>query len=918
MAKEIKASKSHKSYTHKRLSKKSYSDKNSQKGKKYIYYFGGGKAEGTGEMKDLLGGKGANLAEMTNLGIRVPPGSTITTEACNLFYENDLNSPKWIDDEMRRHLARLEREMGKKFGNADDPLLVSVRSGAKFSMPGMIDTILNLGLNDQSVKGLAKKSKNERFAYDCYRRFISMFGAVVLGIEKSEFEQIVAKKKEQRQIKQDSSLITDDLKDIVQKFKALIKKKSGEDFPSDPYGQLFLARDAVFKSWNNPRAIEYRRLYNIPSHLGTAVTVQTMVFGNLGETSATGVGFTRNPSTGENVFYGEFLVNAQGEDVVAGIRTPQPIKEMDKKLLAVYKQLKAITAKLEHHYKDLQDFEFTVQEGKLFMLQTRIGKRTTQAAVKIAVDLVKEKLLTKEEALLRIDPEDLNQLLHPRLDPKAEIRVIAKGLAASPGAASGRVVFSAEEAVRMAQKNEKVILVRHETNPDDIHGMVVAQGVLTSRGGMTSHAAVVARGMGKPCVAGAEQIKVNEEKRFFSVGSLVVRGLEIITINGSTGEVILGEVPTVTAELSGEFAEFMGWADKNRKLKVRTNADTPPDAEVAYKFGAEGIGLCRTEHMFFAPERVPIVQEMIMASNREERKRALDKLLPFQKADFKGIFLAMKGNPVTIRTLDPPLHEFLPKREVLMAELAELKAKGGDAIKIAEKERLLKRVEELAEFNPMLGHRGCRLGITFPEITTMQAKAIFEAAVEASKEGIEVHPEIMIPLVGFPAEFIHQKEIVVRVANEVLAKSKHKIKYLIGTMIEVPRAAWAADKIAQEAEFFSFGTNDLTQLTLGFSRDDAGKFLKDYQEKGILPKDPFVHLEKEGVGAAIRMAIEKGKKTRKDLKVGICGEHGGDPESIAFFHELGLDYVSCSPYRVPIARLAAAHAVLGQAATASK
>ncbi|HXF49158.1 MAG TPA: pyruvate, phosphate dikinase [Verrucomicrobiae bacterium] len=885
-----------------------------------MYYFGGGKAEGSGVMKDLLGGKGANLAEMTNLGVPVPPGFTITTEACNLFYENDLRTPKWLDDEMHKYMARLEREMGKKFGHAEDPLLVSVRSGAKFSMPGMMDTILNLGLNDQTVKGLAKKTKNERFAYDCYRRFISMFGAVVLGIEKSEFEEIVTKKKEQRQIKQDSSLTTDDLKDIVQKFKTLVKKKSAEDFPADPYRQLFWARDAVFKSWNNPRAIEYRRLYGIPSHLGTAVTVQTMVFGNLGETSATGVGFTRNPSTGENVFYGEFLVNAQGEDVVAGIRTPQPIKEMEKKLPAVYKQLKTITAKLEHHYKDLQDFEFTVQEGKLFMLQTRVGKRTTQAAVKIAVDFVKEKLLTKEEALLRIDPEDLNQLLHPRLDPKAEIRVIARGLAASPGAASGRVVFSAEEAVRMAQKKEKVILVRQETNPDDIHGMVVAQGVLTSRGGMTSHAAVVARGMGKPCVAGAEQIKVNEEKRFFSVGSLVVRGLEIITINGSTGDVILGEVPTVTAELSGEFAEFMGWADKIRSLKVRANADTPQDAEVAYKFGAEGIGLCRTEHMFFAPERVPIVQEMIMAENREERKRALDKLLPFQKADFKGIFLAMKGNPVTIRTLDPPLHEFLPKRELLMVELAELKAKNGDPLKIAEKERLLKRVEELSEFNPMLGHRGCRLGITFPEITEMQARAIFEAALEAAKEGVEVHPEIMIPLVGFPSEFKHQKEIVINVANEVFSKSKskYKLKYLIGTMIEVPRAALVADRIAEEAEFFSFGTNDLTQLTLGFSRDDAGKFLKEYQEKGILKSDPFVHLETEGVGAAIKMAIEKGKKGRKDLKVGICGEHGGDPESITFCHEIGLDYVSCSPYRVPIARLAAAHSVLGRATVASK
>jgi len=904
---------------HKEITKKRRSEKPPPKDSKFIYFFGGGKAEGNGQMKDLLGGKGANLAEMVNLGIPVPPGFTITTEACNLFYKNDLDSPKWLNDETRRYMGKIEREMGKKFGDPNDPLLVSVRSGAKFSMPGMMDTILNLGLNDVTVKGLAKKSKNERFAQDSYRRFIQMFAAVVLGIEKSEFEEIITKKKEQRQIKQDSSLSADDLKDIIQKFKNLIRKKTGEDFPADQYQQMEMARDAVFKSWNNPRAIEYRRLYNIPTNIGTAVNVQAMVFGNMGETSATGVGFTRNPSTGENLFYGEYLVNAQGEDVVAGIRTPSPIKELDKKMPAVAKQLKSITSKLERHYKDLQDFEFTVQEGKLFMLQTRVGKRTTQAAVKIAVDMVKEKMLSKEEALLRIDPEDLNQLLHPRIDPEAEIRVIAKGLAASPGAASGRVVFSAEDAVRMAQKGEKVLLVRQETNPDDIHGMVVAQGVLTARGGMTSHAAVVARGMGKPCIAGTEQMKVNEEKRFFSVGSIVVRGLELITINGSTGEVILGEVPTVEAELTGEFAEFMHWADKIRQLKVRANADTPHDADVAYKFGAEGIGLCRTEHMFFAPERIPLVQEMIMAASREERKHALAKLLPFQKADFKGIFLAMKGNPVTIRTLDPPLHEFLPKREVLMVEIAELKAKAGDPIKLAEKEHLLKRVEELTEFNPMLGHRGCRLGITFPEITEMQAKAIFEAGIEAVKNGVEVHPEIMIPLVGFPAEFKHQKEIIDRVAEQVLSgKHKNKFKYIVGTMIEVPRAALLADKIAEDAEFFSFGTNDLTQLTLGFSRDDAGKFLKDYQEKGILPNDPFVHLETEGVGAAIKMAIEKGKKTRKDLKVGICGEHGGDPESIAFCNEIGLDYVSCSPYRVPIARLAAAHAVLGKATVASK
>jgi pyruvate,orthophosphate dikinase len=785
-----------------------------------------------------------------------------------------------------------------------------VRSGAKFSMPGMMDTILNLGLNDETVQGLAIKTKNERFAYDSYRRFIQMFGNVVLEMDKSEFEHLIERKKEEKAIKLDTELTADDLKDLVKQFKNLVKEKTGIDFPQDPKRQLEMARNAVFKSWNNPRAITYRKLNDIPDYLGTAVNVQTMVFGNMGDDSATGVGFTRNPSTGEKEFYGEYLTNAQGEDVVAGVRTPHPIADLKKEMPGVYQQLREITSKLEKHYRDVQDFEFTVEKGKLYMLQTRTGKRTAFAAVKIAVDMVKEKLITKEEALLRLDPQQIDQLLHPIIDPKAKVKVIAKGLPASPGAATGKAVFTADEAAKLGEK-EKVILVRMETCPDDIHGMDAAQGILTARGGMTSHAAVVARGMGKPCVAGCEEIKVDEKGKKFTVGDLTIKEGDWITIDGGTGRVILGQVPTIEPELTGAFGELMSWADKIRKLGVRANADTPHDAQVARNFGAEGIGLCRTEHMFFAEDRLPHMIEMILAETEEERRKALDKLLPMQKSDFKGLFKVMQGFPVTIRLLDPPLHEFLPKRENLIVEIATLKATGGDPDLIAEKEKLLARVEALHEFNPMLGLRGCRLGITLPEITEMQARAIFEAACELYKEEkIKVVPEVMIPLVGHVNELKAQKAIITRIAEETMKRYGVKIDYLVGTMIELPRAAVTADEIASEAEFFSFGTNDLTQTTFGFSRDDAVKFLNFYVDKGILPKDPFVTLDQEGVGKLVEMGTAKGRKTRKNLKVGICGEHGGDPASIEFCHKVGLNYVSCSPYRVPIARLAAAQAVI--------
>jgi len=902
--------------TKKRLARKPKSKKTKeiffQRGR-FIYYFGDKKAEGNGKMKDILGGKGAGLAEMTNAGAPVPPGFTISTQACRLFYENDMRFSKGLEKEIKKYLARVEKSMGAKFGDPSKPLLVSVRSGAKFSMPGMMDTVLNLGLNDKTAGGLSKKTGNERFVYDSYRRFVQMFGNVVLGIDKEQFERILQRKKDAKRIKQDTSLLMEDLKELVKEFKVKTKQKTRETFPADPFEQLRMTIEAVFKSWNNPRAIAYRRLHKIPGDLGTAVNVQAMVFGNMGEDCATGVGFTRNPSTGENEFYGEYLINAQGEDVVAGIRTPKPISELKQEMPRVYKELRSITSRLEKHYKDMQDFEFTVQQGKLYLLQTRTGKRTAPAAVKIAVDMVKEKLIKKNEAISRIEPVQLNQLLHRRIDPNASVRVIARGLAASPGAAVGKVVFSAEEAVRWNQEKEKVILVRHETNPDDIQGMAAAEGILTARGGMTSHAAVVARGMGKCCVVGCESIKINEQRKQFMVNGIIVRERDIISLNGTTGEVVLGTVPTIEAELTGEFGEFMKWADQIRGLNVRTNADTPKDAAQAIKFGAEGIGLCRTEHMFFAEERLPIVQEMILAKTSTERQAALDRLLPFQKSDFKAIFEAMQGLPVTIRTLDPPLHEFLPNREELTEEIARLKAKeDADPALIEEKEALLNRVEELHETNPMLGHRGCRLGIAYPEITEMQARAIFEAACELAKHKKKVFPEVMIPLVGHVNEFRNQRQVVVRVAEETQKKYRVKIKYLVGTMIEIPRACLTADEIASEAEFFSFGTNDLTQMTYGFSRDDAGKFLQYYTDHGILDQDPFVSLDQSGVGQLVEMGVKKGRLTRKDLKVGICGEHGGDPDSVIFCHEVGLDYVSCSPYRVPIARLAAAQAAIGK------
>jgi pyruvate,orthophosphate dikinase len=880
----------------------------SKGGKKYVYYFGDGKAEGNGQMKDLLGGKGAGLAEMTNTGVPVPSGFTITTEVCNIFYKVGSKVPTEVTKQQAKYVEILEGSMGAKLGDLHNPLLVSVRSGSKFSMPGMMDTILNLGLNDETVHGLITKTKNERFAYDCYRRFIQMFGNVVLEMEKNEFEHILQSKKEELGVILDTDLKADDLKDLILRYKKTVKEATGKEFPQDARVQLDMARDAVFKSWMNPRAITYRKLNDIPNNLGTAVNVQAMVFGNMGDDSATGVGFTRNPATGENKFYGEYLTNAQGEDVVAGIRTPQAITKLEKEMPAVYRQLRAITSKLEKHYRDIQDFEFTIQKGKLYMLQTRTGKRTAPAAVRIAVEMVDEGLITKEEAILRIDPASLDQLLHPVIDPKAKVKVIAKGLPASPGAATGIVVFTADEAVKRA--GEKTILVRNETSPDDIHGMDAAQGILTARGGMTSHAAVVARGMGKCCVAGCEEIKVDEKGKKFSVKDCVVKEGDWITLNGTTGEVILGRVPTIEPSLSGEFGKLMKWADSFRKIGVRANADIPHDAHVARGFGAEGIGLCRTEHMFFAEDRLPHMQAMIMAKTEPDRRKALAKLLPMQRSDFMGLFKEMKGYPVTIRLLDPPLHEFLPKREDLMVEIAVLKATGGDKEKIAQKQKILDRVEDLHELNPMLGHRGCRLGIAYPEITEMQAQAIIEAACELKKEGMKIIPEIMIPLVGHINELKNQKTIIKRIAEETIQKYGGKVEYKIGTMIELPRAAVTADEIATEAEFFSFGTNDLTQTTFGFSRDDVVKFLNSYIDKGILEKDPFATLDQGGVGKLVKMGVAGGRSVNKHLKIGICGEHGGDPASVEFCHRTGLNYVSCSPYRVPIARLAAAHAAI--------
>ncbi len=877
----------------------------------YYFFFGPGRADGNAQMKDALGGKGANLAEMASAGIAVPPGFTMSTDVCRLFYDNGMEVPKPIDQELENFVGLIEKAVGKKFGNENDPLLLSVRSGAKHSMPGMMDTILNLGINDESVVGIGRKTGSLRFALDNYRRFIEMFGEIVMGIDKELFDEVIQKKKVERRIRQDSSLQENDLKDIIKKYKYIITRNTGELFPDNPWKQLRLARDAVFRSWNNPRAISYRRINHIPPLPGTAVNMQAMVFGNMGDKSCTGVGFTRNPGTGKKELFGEFLLNAQGEDVVAGTRNPQPISELKKEMPAIHKQLSEIAERLEKHYRDMQDFEFTVEEGKLYMLQTRSGKRNTQAGIRIAVDMVREKLISKEEALLRIRPADLDQLLHPTLDPKAEYQVVAHGLAASPGAASGKVYLTSEEAVKHS-KRSKVILVREETSPDDIEGMNVAAGILTSRGGMTSHAAVVARGMGKCCVCGAEAIRVYPEKGRFQVGKLTVKEGDVITLNGSTGDVIIGDVPTVEPELSQEFAEFMSWADEVRTLRIRTNADTPRDAEQAIKFGAEGIGLCRTEHMFFAEDRIPIVQKMIIAGTPEERQAALDKLMPIQKKDFKEIFAVMHGLPVTIRTLDPPLHEFLPRKEVIQKKLEELDKKSDRYEEdLEELTRTLERIEELMEVNPMLGHRGCRLGIVYPEITEMQVRAIMEAACDAAKDNKKVSPEIMVPLVGHVNEFRNQKAVVERIANEVLARHKKvTVNYLIGTMIEIPRAALTADEIAAEAQFFSFGTNDLTQMTMGFSRDDAAKFLQNYLTNGILESDPFVSIDQSGVGQLVQMGFEKGRSTRPDLKVGICGEHGGDPSSIEFCHRVGLDYVSCSPYRVPIARLAAAQATL--------
>ncbi len=894
---------------------------------KYVYFFGGGKADGDRTMKDLLGGKGLGLAEMTNAGLPVPPGFTITTAACNLYYEFGRKVPAQVESQMEENLRRLEKVAGQQFGSTSNPLLVSVRSGAKFSMPGMMDTILNLGLNDAAVEGLKARTGNGRFAYDSYRRFIQMFGNVVLEIPKEEFEKEFDAVKHAKRAKLDTDLGEKALQEVVDRYKEVVKRKTGKAFPTDPMEQLRGARNAVFRSWNNARAKEYRRIYDIPDYIGTAVNVQLMVFGNSGDRSATGVGFTRNPATGKKEFYGEFLINAQGEDVVSGVRTPMPITQLEQVMPAAYRELRRHTTLLEKHYKDIQDFEFTIENEKLYMLQTRSGKRTGYAAVVIATDLVAEKLLTPNEGLLLVDPSSLSQLLSPVFDPKEwkTIPVATKGLPASPGAASGQVVFTADEAVAWTEQGKKVVLVRKETAPDDIHGMFVSQGILTATGGMTSHAAVVGRQMGKPAVVGASELRVNEAEKVVIVGGKALHEGDYIAFDGLSGEVKIEKVATKPSEIlqviNGtmkaaesdiyqRFAKLLQWADKTRTMGIRANADLPDQAETAYAFGARGIGLCRTEHMFFADERLPIVRRMILADNEADRKAAVNELLPMQRGDFYGVFKAMHGCPVTVRTIDPPLHEFLPKREDLMVDVARLEATGGSKTELQEKKALLARVEQLHEFNPMLGHRGCRLGITYPEITEMQTRAIMEAACQLNKEGLKVVPEIMIPLVGFVKEFTDQKVIAERVCQQVMKEQGIKIKYLIGTMIEVPRGAVTADEIAAEAQFFSFGTNDLTQMTCGFSRDDIGKFLKIYQEKRILDADPFASIDTVGVGQLVDMACRLGRKTRPELKLGVCGEHGGDPSSIDFFQKVGLNYVSCSPFRVPVARLAAAHAAL--------
>ena len=881
-----------------------------------VYSFGGGQADGRGEMKNLLGGKGANLAEMSNLGIPVPAGFTISTQVCTFYMEHDGAFPEGLEEEVTQAISRVEDVMGMGFGDPENPLLFSVRSGARVPMPGMMDTVLNIGLSEKTVDGLVKKTSNERFVYDSYRRLIMMYADVVMGLDANEFHKLLDARKKAKGVWHDLELDADDLKALAEQFKSKVRELSGREFPDDPREQLWGAIRAVFSSWNTPRAASYRRLNDIPDDWGTAVNVQAMVFGNMGEGSATGVAFTRDPATGERVFYGEYLANAQGEDVVSGVRTPHPINEAQKKeselesleeqMPEIYQELEHIRETLERHYTDTQDIEFTIQSGKLWMLQTRTGKRTAEAAVRIAVEMESEGLIDRKTAVLRVDPDQAEQLLHSRIDPNAEYEPLTKGLPASPGAAVGRVVFTAEEAVEWVEsgdsERERTILVREETSPEDIDGMNAAQGFLTARGGMTSHAAVVARGMGKCCVAGAGDLKIDYAAKEFSVGGTTVKEGDWVTLNGSTGEVILGQIDTVEPELSGDFATIMEWADEFRQLSVRTNADTPKDAKTARKFGAEGIGLCRTEHMFFAEERIRFIRGMIMASDENERREYLDQLLPFQRDDFQGILEAMQGLPVTIRLLDPPLHEFIPGTVEEIEELARDLGKDPELLK--------ERAANLREANPMLGHRGCRLGITYPEVYEMQARAIFEAACDLKKRGIDVKPEIMIPLVGEPKELSILRELVERVGREIIAREHVDLTYHIGTMIEVPRAAIVANEIAEHADFFSFGTNDLTQMTYGYSRDDAGVFIKEYLKRGVLRKDPFQSLDQRGVGSLVKLALERGLEVKPDLHVGICGEHGGDPSSIDFCHHAGLDYVSCSPFRVPVARLAAAHAVL--------
>ncbi|MCM3478390.1 pyruvate, phosphate dikinase [Caldibacillus thermoamylovorans] len=874
---------------------------------KYVYLFN----EGNSDMRNILGGKGANLAEMTNIGLPVPFGFTISTQACNDYYKAGKKISDTVEQQILVALEQLEEKTGKKLGDVTNPLLVSVRSGSVFSMPGMMDTVLNLGMNDETVKAVARLTNNERFAYDSYRRFIQMFSNVVLGIDLFYFEQFLEETREKKGYKVDPELTAEDWQEVIAGYKAIVKRQKKIEFPQNPQEQLFLAIRAVFDSWNNQRAIVYRRIHKIPDSLGTAVNVQSMVFGNMGNDSGTGVAFTRNPSTGEHQLYGEYLMNAQGEDVVAGIRTPEAIHVLEKEMPDVYKKLLATCQLLEKHYQDMQDIEFTIERGELFILQTRNGKRTAQAAVQIAVDMVREGIIDKETAILRVDPEQLNQLLHRRIDLTAKRVPLTKGLPASPGAATGAVVFDADEAEQLGKEGKKVILVRPETTPDDIHGIVAAEAVVTSRGGMTSHAAVVARGMGKACICGCESLKIDLKNKLFTVGDTVVNYGDIITIDGSTGEIMLGGVAMIEPQLSEEFKLLLSWADQVREIGVRANADNPVDARKAFEFGAGGIGLCRTEHMFMDPKRIPIVQSMILAENYEDRKGFLDQLLIMQQGDFEGIFEAMEGHPVTIRLLDPPMHEFLPDKEELLVEVTKLQLTAPDSPELAEKERLLKKVNQLAEFNPMLGHRGCRLGIIYPEIYEMQVRAIINAGVKVTEKGIPVKPEIMIPLVGHVNELKRMRQLVEETAEQVMSATGVYFDYLVGTMIEVPRAALTADRIAEQADFFSFGTNDLTQTTFGFSRDDAeGKFLQTYIEQKVLPENPFAVLDREGVGKLIEMGVTLGRKTKRNLKTGICGEHGGEKSSIEFCYLAGLDYVSCSPYRVPLARLAAAQATI--------